>query len=604
MLSERINILFRVLACNNTDIARYASCSSGNISKLKTGNREPLPSSRTIISFANGVYEYADYENMLSTLKELCGSPDITRESIVPALIVWLYGSDEVVLPAYISEPRSKRDLALSRRQFGSRFDSAVSLLGLSNSSIADILNVDVSLISRYRSGIYSPHKNEHLAEKLSELLVFRAEKIGKTKELAELCGTDEARFDADTVWTWLYDFSPERDSAKASALLHSLDTMLQSLDIDDTVDDIPKLQKAKIYYGLEGRKNAIVRFLNDAAREGGELFIYSDEPSDGVLGDGNFFKLWTSLMANCVNRGVKIKIIHNLDRENNKTIMAINRWVPLYVSGMIEPYRFRLKRDVRFYHTLFLHAGKACIHGFFPSNSNDRWYEYITDSKRLEILQNEFDSILSATVPIMKVYSSKKNDDLTAFFDMKQKAKMFLLTELPVFTMPAELLERIVSRTGIEEPLKSSLLKVYGAQRQQFRALLQSSAVNMILCFPEDESGRSRKVNFALDLIDHQVTYTQDEFEEHVAAVIDLVKNEKNFHLTLLPRQPVRETQVALTDDAASAIYCREPYTALVFYDLEMRNSLFSCLSEIIDIYSDERQTIIEKLQRSASHG
>ena len=125
-----------------------------------------------------------------------------------------------------------------------------------------------------------------------------------------------------------------------------------------------------------------------------------------------------------------------------------------------------------------------------------------------------------------------------------------------------------------------------------------------MILCFPEDESGRSRKVNFALDLIDHQVTYTQDEFEEHVAAVIDLVKNEKNFHLTLLPRQSVRETQVALTDDAASTIYCREPYTALVFYDVEMRNSLFSCLSEIIDIYSDERQTIIEKLQRSASHG
>ena len=129
---------------------------------------------------------------------------------------------------------------------------------------------------------------------------------------------------------------------------------------------------------------------------------------------------LWPSLLSGVavkpsVNRGVKIKIIHNLDRENNKTIMAINRWVPLYVSGMIEPYRFRLKRDVRFYHTLFLHAGKACIHGFFPSNSNDRWYEYITDSKRLEILQNEFDSILSATVPIMKVYSSKKNDDLTA---------------------------------------------------------------------------------------------------------------------------------------------------------------------------------------------
>lgn len=43
MLSERITRLFSVLQCNNTKIARFAGCSSGNISKLKTatGRRSP-----------------------------------------------------------------------------------------------------------------------------------------------------------------------------------------------------------------------------------------------------------------------------------------------------------------------------------------------------------------------------------------------------------------------------------------------------------------------------------------------------------------------------------------------------------------------------------
>lgn len=61
MLSDRIETLFTLLQCNNTDIARYAGCSSGNISKLKSGNRVPKPASRTIAALAEGVYRYADY---------------------------------------------------------------------------------------------------------------------------------------------------------------------------------------------------------------------------------------------------------------------------------------------------------------------------------------------------------------------------------------------------------------------------------------------------------------------------------------------------------------------------------------------------------------
>ena len=68
MLSDRITALFTLLGCKNTDIARYAGCSSGNISKLKTGNRAPKPESRSIAALADGVYGYADYENMLPAL--------------------------------------------------------------------------------------------------------------------------------------------------------------------------------------------------------------------------------------------------------------------------------------------------------------------------------------------------------------------------------------------------------------------------------------------------------------------------------------------------------------------------------------------------------
>ena len=605
MVSERVNILFKMLGCGNTDIARFAGCSSGNISKLKTGNREPLPASRTIISFANGVYGYADYENLLPALQELCGSAETSRKSIVPALIAWLYGTDEVVLPARISEPKSKRMLVLSRQQFGDRLTRAVTMLGLSNSTIASYLNIDVSLISRYRSGIYSPLRNKRLSEKLAELLFSHAKKIRKTRELARLCGTDEAHFDTDTVWAWLFAFPTVEDSSKALALMQSLDELAPSVDIQDiseAVPEAPEAPEATYYYGLDGRRKALSRFLNDAAREGGELYMYSDEPSDIVLGENAYFKLWTSMMENCVKHGVKIKIIHNIDRDNTNITKAINRWAPLYVSGMIEPYAFREKRDVRFYHTIFLRPGRpgsACIHGFFPVSSENRWYEYITDPTRLEILKSEFDSMLSVAFPIMKVFSSTNNDDHISFAHLMQKARSFLLTRLPVFTIPERLLERIISRIDIEEPLKKYLLNFCSGLRKQFRSLLKSGTVNMILCASEDHIKQNRNINFSFDLINLQVAYTQEEYAEHIAAIIDLVKSEKNFHLTLLPKYPARDIQVALTDSSASIIYCRNTVTALVFYDSEMKESLSSWFSEMFDLYSDDRQIILEKLEK-----
>jgi hypothetical protein len=68
MLSDRITALFSLLQCSNTEIARFAGCSSGNISKLKTGNRIPKPTSRSIAALAEGVCGYADYENLLPVL--------------------------------------------------------------------------------------------------------------------------------------------------------------------------------------------------------------------------------------------------------------------------------------------------------------------------------------------------------------------------------------------------------------------------------------------------------------------------------------------------------------------------------------------------------
>ena len=97
MFSERLDKLFDILQCTNTDIAGHAGCSPSNISRMKSGKRVPAANGRAVMNLAEGIYRYADYENMLPVLGEICGCEDPGESSIVPAVIAWLYAENEYV---------------------------------------------------------------------------------------------------------------------------------------------------------------------------------------------------------------------------------------------------------------------------------------------------------------------------------------------------------------------------------------------------------------------------------------------------------------------------------------------------------------------------
>ena len=199
MLSERIGALFALLGCGNTDIARFAGCTPSNISRLKSGARVPKPGSRTVRRLAEGVCRRAEAEELTDALRTLCG--DASPEAVT----AWLYGDGPIVLPE-AAVPRSRRLQEARRRRFGERLDRAMRLLTLSNVRLAAQLNVDVSLVSRYRSGIWYPTRNERLRERLSELLVTRAAQKGLLPELAALCGAGTDTLTPQRVTAWLHE--------------------------------------------------------------------------------------------------------------------------------------------------------------------------------------------------------------------------------------------------------------------------------------------------------------------------------------------------------------------------------------------------------------
>ena len=223
MLSKRITDLFRLLQCSNTDIARFAHCSPSLISRLKSGLSDPGQSSRSVLRLAQGVYGYADYENLLEVLRQLCNGEGTKPETLIPSIIGWLYQEQDYTLPHTIT-PKSKRREENRRHSFGVRLDQVMTLLELSNGQLAATLNVDASLVSRYRSGIYHPNRNAGMKVRLSELLLQRAEKQERVKELAQLCRVEPKELSAEILEEWLCEGLDGHEPGMAETLLRSIE--------------------------------------------------------------------------------------------------------------------------------------------------------------------------------------------------------------------------------------------------------------------------------------------------------------------------------------------------------------------------------------------
>ncbi|MBQ8969686.1 MAG: hypothetical protein IJ073_00015 [Lachnospiraceae bacterium] len=583
MLSERLNSLFTLLQCNNTEIAGYAGCSPSHISRFRTGSRNPRERGRAVEKITTALYRYAAAEKLLPELCGLLNTKNDSEEVLIPAMIDWLYNTEQFNLPPS-KTPMSKQIQKQAQDTFAINLSNVMSLLKLTNAKLASALSMDPSIISRYKNGVLAPPKNEPVAEKLCEILCARAAETGKTAELAELCGKDEESLNPDFLHYWLLYPTVQKSPALAETVLYTIENFSPTQSLLPFVKKPPVPPRKSCYYGTEGLRQAVIRFLSKAAKAGGELLLYSDEPMDWMIADKDFFAIWATLMVNCVQHNVTVKIIHNMDRKAEEMGNAITGWFPLYASGKIEPYVYQKLSKPRFFHTFFLHKKTACIHGQFPIGAKEeRFYDYITDPNRLEVLEREFKVMLSNAKPFLKIYSSARRKEYHEFYAGKQAPDICLLSGLPLITMPEDLFYRILKRCKPDKKAERELTDLYKSNRAKMLEKLKKKLLHVVLFNPEENLETAPSVNFKMDMYDLSAVYTKKEYIEHIEAVRRLAQTETNFQLTVLTSSPFKDVQIVSFSDSFIVLRNIEPYGAFVFMNYLLAKSVQDFLLESV---------------------
>ena len=152
-------------------------------------------------------------------------------------------------------------------------------------------------------------------------------------------------------------------------------------------------------------------------------MYLYSDQPMDWLINDPEFSNVWSLLMHITLQNKNKIHIIHNIDRSTSDLFEAIERWLPLYISGLIQSFVCEKDLKGRFHQTMFIAPQICSINASFVAGTEDSAkYLFTTSEPLIEYNYQQFQALMKYSKPLHRTYTF---ESLGAYNDFVKKTSL-----------------------------------------------------------------------------------------------------------------------------------------------------------------------------------
>lgn len=483
-----------------------------------------------------------------------------------------------------------------------------------SNSSLSKRISLDASHISRLRRGERRLVAN---AEYLKKMMLYFAKQCVEDYQknaLSEALGETPTLFDdldmaAEHLCIWVLS-DDKTESASVAGFLDELNNSklagLNNYVKMNTSDETLKTESnTSLYYGVEGKREAVIRFLSIVLDKDkpGDLLLYSDESMDWITQNKAFQVLWMNLMLRVISKGNHIKIIHNVNRNLNEMLEALSKWIPLYMTGAIEPYYYPKKRDGVCRRTMFIALGKAALSANSYDNMTGNAMNILYQEKEaIDAVADEFNHYVSLCRPLMRVYTDISSDDYIntlAEFE-KETENTILKTEgLSLLTMPENVVRSMIERSAIQD--KDRLMGIFTSRREIFLQGIQKNEFNEIIKIDNVKS-----IMNGLAEIGHMgmkelfgLKYTVEEYIDHLKNIVVLLKSYENYNITFSKENNNDEHRLYVKEDLGVIVdKTTKPHVAFAINEGNMTASFWDYLNDILKANMIDKKSAIKRIE------
>ncbi len=532
---EQLNAYIDAIGCSARQLADASGLSPAVISRYRSGERVPSADSPQLDALAAA----------LAALADGAGLDAPSRWEARAAL------EDTLDRPA-------PDDGALA-----DNLNALIDALGVTSGEVARALNYDASYISRIRTGARHPADKQAFADKLSAFLARRCDSPERLGDLAKLVGAGPDALSAprarrEAIKRWLLRPAPKRPPL-AAGFLKKLDEFdlgqyIRSIRFDEL--KVPSLPfapvRGKTYYGLEGRKSAELDFMKATvlARTDEDVFMCSDMPMEKLAADLEFGKKWMLGLAMMLKKGLRLTIIHDLNRPFNEMMLGLEGWIPLYMTGQISPWALRSPQNGVYCHLTYVSGAAAllgeCIDGC------DEEGRCILSGRRDEVAycRQRGRRLLKKAQPVMEIYREDAREAFEAFLAAEAEGDAPLrgiLTAPPLYTLPPAMLEGILARAGVPEDEDEQLRAYAARERARFDALVARVPVRdeIHLLDAAEFGAHPALLALAGSFCERDLPYTYEEYRAHLEATLARADAEENYTVELSQQRAFRNLQI-----------------------------------------------------------
>ncbi len=479
---------------------------------------------------------------------------------------------------------------------FAEKLDFLMNITKTSNSALAHAVSLDASYISRLRTGKRLMPKDNRMTQGMAAFLSRRFTEDYQKKALSDTLKLINLPSDsgslANEVAHWLIhdgEDSVERVERFLGGLSDLGRTSAPTQPQGDYQPAFPA-DAVSIYYGLEGKRRAAEYFLSEVAigEKPQTLLLFSDEETSWMTEDPIYARKWAELMIRVLARGNRIKIIHTISRDLDEMLNAINQWMPLYMSGLIEPYFYPKKRDGIFKRTLFIAPETAAI---ISSSVGDQVSAAANvlyrDREAVASYAEEFLQYLRLCRPLMRIFTVREREECFATlaeFERGQADALIKTESLSLLTMPEHLMKQMLKRAGID---KRDGTSVHHMRYQCFLENLQSKRFTELISLPDVEAVRSGSVKVSTSDIlgGGAVYYTSEEFVTHLEHVLALLESYENYHICLIDK-PAEDRYMAYVKEDLGVIVAKtsQPPVVLAINEGNLTAAFWDFLKSMVD--------------------
>ena len=344
LFHEKLSLLKEALGTTSSALARSSGLDASCICRYLGAKTQPPRYGKAVASIAAGAAKLAVDDKRVRELRKKIGA--YKEEMLQEALVRWLNAADSSLKERKHPEPRKplrgmKKKLIADTAQ---RLDLLMETFKTSNAALARYVNVDGSSISRYRRGRRGVGLEDPVLRDICRYFAFVCRSQGIPKELsAEINVSPDEAANEEYMTAKLFAWFREAGSAEHTRHL------LQGIDAAEAQDlsfraKIEKTESTRlteeISYGADGVYSFFLKFTKMilASKEPLSIHICASDFSWFACAP-RFRDDWRTLMQDILSRGHRIKIIHNLSLDADEMFSAAESWIPLYISGQVEPY-------------------------------------------------------------------------------------------------------------------------------------------------------------------------------------------------------------------------------------------------------------------------